>query len=244
MTRLQGKIALITGGTTGIGRETARLFRDEGATVIVTGNNPDNVTKVAAELGIEAHRSDASSLSDIESLIADIQARHGRLDVVMANAGYGGMRPIPAVDAAYFDEMFGMNVRGLYFLVQKALPLMHEGGSIILVASVAAHVGAVGGTIYAATKAAVRSLGRGFAAELAPRKIRVNTLTPGPIDTPLMAKSGAPKEVVQEMMVKMVPLGRMGLPSEAASAALYMASDESSFMTAGEIKIAGGMTDI
>ncbi len=248
MHKLANKVALISGGTTGIGSATARLFKEEGATVIVTGSNPGTIEAARRDLsGIEVVAADAADVAGTKALVDQVHARHGRLDVLFVNAGIGHMAPSTDVDEAFFDRQFNINVRGAYFLVKDAAAVMTDGGSIVLTASVAGVQGNSGTTVYAATKAALRSFGRTFAAELAPRRIRVNTVSPGPIETPIFGKMGMSAEQMAGMVEQMtarIPLGRVGQAHEVASAALFFASDDSSFTTGAELFVDGGMVDI
>jgi NAD(P)-dependent dehydrogenase (short-subunit alcohol dehydrogenase family) len=248
MGKLDGKIALITGGTTGIGAATALRFQREGATVIVTGSNPATLDAARHAMpGVEVMASDAADVAAIKALVDAVRTKHGRIDVLFVNAGIGKFAPHAAVDEAFFDAQFNINVRGAYFAIQAAAAAMPDGGSIILTASVSGVKGGLGQTVYAATKAALRSFGRTFAAELAPRRIRVNTISPGPIETPIFGKTGmSPEQIagVIEGMTAMIPLRRVGQADEVAAAALFLASDESSFTTGAELFVDGGMVDV
>ena len=248
MNKLANKIALISGGTTGIGAATAALFKAEGATVIVTGSNPKTIEAARHDMpGIEVVASDAADVDGIKTLVADVHARHGGLDVLFVNAGIAKFAPSTEVDEAFFDFSFDINVRGAYFLIKHAATVMSDGGSIVLTASVSGVQGGSGQTVYAATKAALRSFGRTFAAELAPRRIRVNTVSPGPIETPIFGKVGMPAEQMEAMVKNMtarIPLGRVGQAAEVAAAALFFASDDSTFTTGAELFVDGGMVDI
>jgi NAD(P)-dependent dehydrogenase (short-subunit alcohol dehydrogenase family) len=247
MARLDGKIALITGGTTGIGAATAKLFRDQGATVIATGRNPDTAAAARKALpGVEIVIADQASLDDSRRLVEQVKAAHGRIDVLFVNAGIAQFARLEQSDEAMFDRMFDVNVRGAYFLIQHAAPVIADGGVIILTGSTAGASGPATMSIYAATKAALRSLGRTLAAELAPRAIRVNTLSPGPVQTPIFGKSGYTPEQVDgfwENVTKRVPLRRAGQVEEVAAAALFLAAD-ATFMTGGELRVGGGLVDI
>lgn len=247
MDKLDGKIALITGGTTGIGAATARLFQQEGATVIVTGANPKTAEAARADLpGVEVIVSDQADTTASKALIDDIKARHGRLDVVFVNAGVAFFAPLDQVDEAFFDRQFSINVRGAYFMAKHAAAIIPDGGAIVLTASTAASQGAAGMSVYAATKAAVRSFGRTMAAELARRNVRVNVLSPGPIDTPIFGKTGMSEQQMKAMGDQLktdVPLARFGRPEEMAAAALFLAAD-ATFTTGGELIAGGGMVDI
>jgi NAD(P)-dependent dehydrogenase (short-subunit alcohol dehydrogenase family) len=248
MGKLDGKIALISGGTSGIGAATAKLFQAEGATVVVTGSSPKSVDAARAELpGIEAIVSDASSVEATRRLIDQVVAAHGRIDVLFVNAGIARFAPLEQVDEAFFDAQFDVNVKGAFFLVKHAAPAISEGGAIILTASVAgASGGLAGSAVYGATKAAVRSLGRTLARELLPRKIRVNTISPGPIVTPILDKEGfspAQKDAFIEGAKTRIPLGRTGEPEEVARAALYLAAD-ATYTTGAELFVDGGLIDL
>ena len=248
--RLDGKTALITGGTTGIGFATAQLFQEEGARVIVTGRNPKTVEDAQKALGPEAMvaRSDASNLAEIDALMKVVSEKFGRLDVLFANAGATQFAPVEYVDENFFDRQFDLNVKGLFFTVKKSLGLMPDGGAVLLNASVASRKGFAGASIYSATKAAVRSFGRTLAAELAPRSIRrVVTISPGPIATGLFSKLEMPKEAAEAIAAgwaEGVALKRMGQPEEIARIALFLASDEASFITGTEVFADGGLADL
>ena len=245
---LQGKVTLITGGTSGIGAATAQLFLKEGAKVIVTGSNPDTLKAARDSMpGIEVIASDAGDAAASAKLIESVKAKYGRIDVLFLNAGIAKFAPIEAIDEAFFDAQFNINVRGLYFMIKSALPIMPDGSSIIVTTSSAASSGGPAMSVYAATKAAVRSLARNLAAELAPRKIRVNAISPGPIDTPIFGKVGLPAEALAEFaknMTQQIPLGRIGQASEVASAALFLATDASSFVTGSELPVDGGLAQV
>jgi NAD(P)-dependent dehydrogenase (short-subunit alcohol dehydrogenase family) len=247
--KLDGKIALITGGTTGIGFASAQLFLKEGARVIVTGRNPKNVDEAQKALGANALAvvSDASNLSATDALMKRVAEKFGRIDVLFANAGIGQFAPAEQVDEGMFDRHFDLNVKGLFFTVQKSLKLLSEGASVLLTASVASRKGFAGATIYCATKAAVRSFGRTLATELAPRRIRVNTISPGPVLTPIFGKLDMPKEQVDAVtasMAQSVAFKRLGRPEEIATLALFLASDDASFITGAEIFADGGLAEL
>ena len=248
MAKLDGKIALISGGTTGIGAATARLFQSQGATVVVTGSSQKSVDAARAELpGIEVLLSDAADIAATKALVDHVKARHGRIDVLFVNAGFAKFAPIDQIDEAFFDRQFDLNVRGAFFLMQHAIPAIPDGGAIILTASVAGAGGGLGGsTVYGATKAALRSFGRTFARELAPRGIRVNTISPGPIVTPILDKNGftaAQKDAFVDGAKTRIPLGRTGTSEEVAAAALYLAAD-ATYTTGAEIFVDGGLIDL
>jgi len=228
-----------------MGAATAKRFLAEGATVIVTGSNPATLDAARKAMPkAEVIASDAGDPQAAKTLIDQLQRRYGRLDILFVNAGIAQFAPLAAVDEALFDKLFSVNVRGPYFLLQNAVPAMPDGGSIILTSSIAAVQGMAGLSVYGATKAALSSLGRAFAVELAPRRIRVNTIMPGPINTPIAGKMGLTPEQMAgfAQMITRVPLGRPGEPEEIAAAALYFASDESKFTTGTELRVDGGIS--
>ena len=247
--KFTGKIALVTGGTSGIGLETARLLQSAGASVIVTGVNPDRLAATAAELGSTALvlKADLLRAGDIDPVIAAIRQRFGRLDILFANAGVGTATPLEAVTDAQIDEIFAINVKGIFFAVQQSVPLMGKGGAIVLTTSFLNAVGTPGLSVLSASKAAARSLVRSFAAELAPRGIRVNAVSPGPISTPFHAKLGLSADQLTEVAAGIeakVPMHRFGEANEVAKAVLFLASDDASYMTGTEIAVDGGLTQL
>jgi NAD(P)-dependent dehydrogenase (short-subunit alcohol dehydrogenase family) len=244
--RLQGKRALVTGGTTGIGLETARQFLEEGARVVITGRNPANLEAARQELGSDvlAIASDSSDAGAQKKLAEDIRQAFGGLDVLFVNAGAAELRPLEQWDEVGFDRLFAVNFKGPFFLIQALLPLFGNPASIVLNTSVNAHIGMPNSSVYAATKAALQSLIRTLSGELLPRGIRLNAVSPGPISTPLYGKLGFSKEdlqVVSQSIQKLVPMGRFGTPAEIAKAIVFLASDESPFTVGAEIMIDGGM---
>ena len=248
MSKLQGKIALITGGTTGIGLATAKAFQQEGATVIITGRSADTIATAQQELGPKAVaiRSDTSKLADIDQLIEQVRARFGRIDILFANAGIARFADLESSSEELFDEQFNINVKGLYFTVQKALPLIPNGGSILLTSSVVSKKGMPSTSIYSATKAAVRSFGRTLANELAGRGIRVNTISPGPIETPIFGKTQMSPEMqaqFRETISQTVALKRLGNADEVARTAVFLASPDASFILGTELFVDGGMAE-
>ena len=248
MNKLQGKVALITGGTTGIGLATAKAFQQEGATVIITGRSADTLATAQQELGPKAVviRSDTSKLADINQLVAEVKQKFGRIDILFANAGIARFADFESSDEAFFDAHFNTNVKGLYFTVQKALPLIPSGGAILLTSSVVSKKGMPQTSVYSATKAAVRSFGRTLANELAGRGIRVNTISPGPIETPIFAKAELPPEVqaqFRESITQSVALKRMGEADEVARTAVFLASADASFILGTELFVDGGMAE-
>jgi len=246
MDKLSGKTALITGGTTGIGLAAARLFHAEGARVFITGRSEKTLAEAKRQLpaDVTAIRSDTSRLQDIDALIMTLKPQVDHLDVVFINAGVARFLPFESVTPEIFDEMFDINIRGAYFTIQKLLPLMVSGSSVVLTTSVAADLGFATSSAYGATKAALSSLARTLSNELAPRGIRVNEVSPGPIETPIYDKMGLPAEQAagfKDTMAHLVPLRRMGEPDEVARAALFLASDDSSFLLGAKIRIDGGL---
>jgi NAD(P)-dependent dehydrogenase (short-subunit alcohol dehydrogenase family) len=244
--KLQDKVALITGGTTGIGLAAAKLFHAEGARVFVTGRSEAGIADARKQLppDVEVLPSDAASLEDVQALARTLKTRAGRIDVLFVNAGIARFLPIESVTPQLFDEQFDVNVRGAYFTIQQILPLMSSGGSIVLTTSVAADLGMATTSVYAATKAALSSLARTLANELAPRGIRVNEVSPGPIETPIFGKMGVSAEQVdgmKDMMQSLVPLKRLGTADEVAQAALFLASADSSFLLGAKVRIDGGL---
>jgi NAD(P)-dependent dehydrogenase (short-subunit alcohol dehydrogenase family) len=241
MGRLEGKVALVTGGSAGIGLAIARRFAAEGAQVYLTGRRRDVVDAAAADIDgdVTGIVGDVSDLGSLDAVYATITERSGRLDVVVANAGSGRMLGLADITEEHYDTTFDDNVKGLLFTVQKALPLLSEGASIVLLSSVAGLKGLPGMSVYAATKAAIRNFARSWAIELAPRGIRVSALCPGPVETPGMADLVAQLPGGDVSVIE-VPLGRLGDAAEIASGALFLASDESSYLTGSDLVIDGG----
>ena len=247
--KLENKVAVITGGNSGIGLSTAKLFQAEGARVVITGRRQDVVDSAVKEIGGDSvgFTSDASKLDDIVALYDNIKERFGKIDVLFLNAGIAKFGPFTSVDEAAFDAMLNINLKGLFFNVQKALPLLNEGASVIFTTSIADQKGFPDTSVYSATKAAVRSLARTLSAELVDKKIRVNAIAPGPIDTPIFEKLGVPAEAVGEVkegFASTVPMKRMGSPDEIARAALFLASDDSSFVLGIELVVDGGVAQL
>lgn len=247
--KLQGKTALITGGTSGIGLATAKLFIREGARVAVTGRDASRFDTVRAELGDNALivAADVRSTGDMQTVGRRIRETLGGLDILFANAGIAYATPLATTDAARYDEIMDVNVKGLFFTVQTMSPLLREGASIILTTSFIIHVGRPGLSLLSASKAAVRSLARTWSREFLDRKIRVNALSPGGIDTPLHGRGGRTPEQVQtikDQIATRVPLGRLGDADEIAAAALFLASDDSRYMLGAELVIDGGISQI
>jgi NAD(P)-dependent dehydrogenase (short-subunit alcohol dehydrogenase family) len=257
--RLAGKTAVITGGTTGLGFATAQRFLAEGARVLVTGQDARRVAEADAALGPggTAVRADVRAAADLDALAerareafgapGDGATPDGGLDVVFANAGVGGFAPLAQADEAHFDQQFAVNVKGVYFTVQRLLPLLRPGASVILNASAVSAKGLPAASVYFATKAAVRSLARTLAAELAPRGVRVNAVSPGLVPTPFAGKLGLPAEALAgfaQQITGTAPLGRVGTPEEIAAAVVFLASDESRYVTAQDLLVDGGWASV
>jgi NAD(P)-dependent dehydrogenase (short-subunit alcohol dehydrogenase family) len=244
MARLAGKRALITGGSSGIGLETARLFLHEGARVAITGTNPDTLNAARTELGdVVAIRSDAGDAQGQKAVADQLQAAFGGLDVAFLNAGIGDFRPIEQWDEAGFDRSMAVNLKGPFFLIQALLPLFAAPASIVLNTSINAHIGMPNSSIYAATKAGLLSLVRTLSGELIGRGIRFNAISPGPIATPLHGKIGMDEAAIAAL-VSQIPAGRRGLPAEIAQAVVFLASDETPFAVGSELIVDGGMATL
>jgi NAD(P)-dependent dehydrogenase (short-subunit alcohol dehydrogenase family) len=249
MHRLDGKIALITGGTGGIGLATAKQFVNEGAYVFITGRREQELAAAVKEIGrnVSGVKGDVSNLADLDRLFGQIGKEKGKLDVVFANAGVAKYAPFGKITEEFYDSIFNINVKGLLFTVQKALPLLPDGASIILNASIVGSKGLSSNSVYSATKAAVRSFARTCTTDLKDRHIRVNAISPGSIDTPglsdLLASSEA-GEQRKKMISTMVPLGRLGAPDEIAKAVVFLASDDSSYVTGTELFVDGGFAQV
>ena len=249
MSKLKGKVAVITGGNSGIGLATAQQFVSDGAYVFITGRRQSELDSAATQIGknnVTAVQGDVSNLADLDRLYATVKKQKGQINVLFANAGTIGAAPLGEISEEHFDKTFGINVKGLLFTVQKALPLFQDGGSIILNASVAASKGFEATSVYSATKAAIRSFARTWTADLKQRKIRVNAISPGRIDTPIFNGVLNEEQTKQfnATVVANVPLGRMGNPDEVAKAASFLASDDSSYITGTELSVDGGLAQI
>ena len=249
MGKLEGKIALITGGTSGIGLATAKQFVREGAFVFITGRRRPELDAAVRELEEQAIgvQGDVSSLADLDRLFAKIKSEKGRLDILFANAGIASYARLGEISEELYDSIFNINVKGVLFTVQKALPLMPDGASIILNASIVATKGFSSNSVYSATKAALRSFARTWTTDLKERRIRVNAISPGTIDTPglndLLASAEAGQERVK-MIHSSIPLARFGRPDEIASAVVFLASDDSSYITGAELFVDGGFAQV
>ena len=249
MKKLEGKVAVITGGSSGIGLATAKRFVDEGAHVVITGRREEELKKAAASIktNVTTVVGDVSRLEDLDRLYAIVKEKHGHIDILFANAGGGTVAPLATATESHFDKIFDVNVKGLFFTVQKALPLFKDGGSIILTSSNANVLGVPAFTAYAASKAAVRSFARGWTMELKDRKIRVNSMSPGPIETQALEKAGLTAEQAEQaaaQFASQVPLGRRGKPEEVAAVVVFLASDESSYITGVDLAVDGGMAQV
>lgn len=249
MNKLVGKVAVITGANSGIGLATAKLFAAEGARVFMTGRRQKELNAAVKEVGGDARGipGDVSNLADLDSLFAIVRTEAGAIDVLFANAGGGELLGLESITEEHFDRTFSTNVKGTLFTVQKSLPLLRDGSSIILTGSTTAIKGTPSFSVYSASKAAVRNFARSWILDLAPRKIRINVLSPGPTSTPGwhdLAASPAAHEAMVSFVKSATPLGRLGDPSESASAALFLASDDSSFVTGSELFVDGGFAQI
>lgn len=251
MKRLKDKVAVITGGNSGMGLATAQRFVDEGAYVFITGRRQseldDAAVKQIGENNISSGQGDVSNMADLDRLYAAVKEQKGRIDILFANAGVSELAPLGTITEAHIDKIFSVNVKGLLFTVQKALPLFHDGGSIILNASIAASKGFGALSVYNATKAAIRSFARSWSVDLKNSKIRVNAISPGPIDTPLFNSSNLTEEEIEQIKANLVatmPIGRMGTPDEIAKAVSFLASDDSSYITGIELCVDGGLAQI
>jgi NAD(P)-dependent dehydrogenase (short-subunit alcohol dehydrogenase family) len=249
MKRFEGKVAVVTGGNSGIGLATAKRLHDEGARVVISGRSQKTLDEAVKILGkdVLAVKADVAKPADLDKLYGAVAEKFGKIDVLFVNAGVAKFAPLTAVDEAHFDEMFDINTRGAYFTIQKALPHLKTGASIILNTSVVDEKGIQNGTVYAATKAALRSFARSVAAELVERGIRVNAVAPGPIETPIFERTGLPKEAIEEFVkdaLSKVPMKRFGKPEEVAGAVAFLASSDASYITGVEINVDGGMGQI
>lgn len=243
------KIVVVTGGSSGIGLATAKKFAEQGARVVITGRDAGALEAAAADIGRDT-RAIACDVSDVDAvnrLFKEVGDTFGRVDVVFANAGISRMAPFEQVDEGFFDEHFDINTKGLFFTVQAALPLISEGGSVLLCGSILGAKGMANLSVYNATKAAVRSFARTWVEELRGRSVRVNVISPGPIETPMFSKLGLSEEQVQAMgaaLLPQIPLARLGQAEEIADAALFLASPNSSFVNGAELAVDGGMAQV
>ncbi len=247
--RFEGKTVVITGGNSGIGLATAKLFKEEGANVAISGRDQKTLDEAVRVIGkgTLAVKSDVSNLADIDRLYSQVSAKFGKIDALFANAGVAKFAPASDSSEQLFDETFDINVKGLYFTLQKAIPYLNDNAGIVLNASVASSQGMPGTSVYSATKAAVRSLARTFAAELVGRGIRVNVISPGPISTPIIERTGLPQAAIDEFSKQIkadVPMKRFGTPEEVGNATLFLASSEASYITGVDLNVDGGLGQI
>jgi NAD(P)-dependent dehydrogenase (short-subunit alcohol dehydrogenase family) len=243
MNNLSGKIAVVTGGNSGIGNATARKLKELGANVVITGRNPEAVESAANELGVMGVVADQASLDDIDTLVSQVKEEFGHVDVLFINAGVAAFAPVEHLSEEQFDTTMNVNFKGAFFTLQKFLPILREGASVINLSSINAYTGMPNTAAYAASKAALNSLTRTAAYELASRNIRVNSVNPGPTNTAIFGKLGMPDEAIQEFASAMqdrIPLKRFGEPKDVASLVAFLASDDASFITGAEYNIDGG----
>lgn len=246
MKRLEGKVAVVTGGNSGIGLASAKRLAEEGARVAISGRNQKMLDEAVKIIGHNtlAIQADTSKVADTEKLFKEVAQKLGKIDVVFVNAGIAKFLPLEAVTEEHFDEQFNTNVRGAYFTIQRSVPYLNEGASIILNTSIVSTKGQANTSVYSSTKAALRSFARTTATELIGRGIRVNAVAPGPIETPIFGKTGLPKEAVDEFakqVTQAVPMKRFGKPEEIASTVAFLASSDSSYITGVELNVDGGM---
>lgn len=243
MISLDNKSAVITGGNSGMGFATAQKFKELGANVIITGRNPAALDQAATELGVKAIVADQANLQDLDSLVGQVKTQFSSLDILFINAGVASFAPVGHVDESHFDNIMNVNFKGAFFTLQKFLPILKDGASVINLSSINAYTGMPNTAIYAASKAALNSLTRTAAYELAPRKIRINSVNPGPVNTSLFGKLGMPDEAIKEFssaMQNRIPLKRFGMPEDIANLVAFLASDDASFITGAEYNIDGG----
>nr|WP_298995337.1 glucose 1-dehydrogenase [uncultured Allomuricauda sp.] len=244
MGNLEGKVAVVTGGNSGIGYASAKKFKKQGANVIITGRSEEKVNAAANELGVQGVVADVKDLNALDRLVAQVKNNHGVVDILFVNAGIFAPAPVGQITEEMFDNQMGINFKGAVFTVEKFLPIIKDGGAIINLSSVNAYTGMPNTAVYAASKAAMNSYTRTAATELAPRKIRINSVNPGPVYTPIFGKTGMPEEQLNgfaEAMQDRIPLKRFGQPEDIASLVNFLASDEASFITGAEYNIDGGI---
>lgn len=245
MSNLTGKVAVVTGGNSGIGYATAQAFKEAGATVIITGRSQDNVATGAHTLGVQGIVADVTDLTAIDSLVEHVSQQHTKVDILFVNAGIFAPAPVGQISENMFDNQMGINFKGAVFTIEKFLPIMNDGGAIINLSSVNAYTGMPTTAIYAASKAALNSYTRTAATELAPRNIRVNAVNPGPVETPIFSKTGLSEDQLTEFASAIkdkIPLKRFGKPNDIAKLVTFLASDDASFITGGEYNIDGGIS--
>lgn len=244
MSHLTGKVAVITGGNSGIGYSTAKKLKDDGATVIITGRSSERVKQASTELGVKGITADVLNLSAIAEVVSQVKNEYGSVDILFVNAGIFAPAPVGQISEEMFDNQMGINFKGAVFTIEKFLPILNDGASIINLSSVNAYTGMPNTAIYAASKAAMNSYTRTAATELAPRKIRVNSVNPGPVQTPIFGKTGMAEDQLNgfaQAMQNRIPLKRFGQPEEIAELVAFLASDKASFITGGEYNIDGGI---
>ncbi len=244
MSKLENKVAVVTGGNSGIGYASAKAFKEAGATVIITGRSEDRVREAATELGVRGIVADVSKLPALDSLVSTVESEFGKVDILFINAGIFQPAPVGSITEEMFDHQMGINFKGAVFTLEKFLPILNDNASVLNLSSVNAYTGMPNTAVYAASKAALNSFTRTAATELAPRQIRVNAINPGPVNTPIFGKTGLPEEQLEsfaEHMRNQVPLKRFGTPEDIASLVVFLASDDASFITGGEYNIDGGI---
>ena len=249
MKRLEGKVAVVTGGNSGIGLATAKRFQEEGARVAIAGRSKKTLDEAVKTIGngVVAVQADVAKLADVDKLYAEVSKKFGKIDVLFVNAGVAKFAPFAETSESLYDEQFDINTKGAYFTIQKAIPFLNDGASIILNTSVVDDLGSPNTSAYAATKAALRSFARTAAAELVDRGIRVNTVAPGPIVTPIFGRTGLPQEAIDDFakgVLTQVPMKRFGQPEEVAGAVAFLASQDASYITGVEINVDGGMGQV
>lgn len=245
MNKLSNKIAIVTGGNSGIGYAAAKDFKENGAKVIITGRNEQATYKAAQELGVTGIVSDQSDLKSIDNLVDEVKSKFGKIDIVFLNAGLAAFAPLDQASEEHYDAIMNVNVKGVYFTLQKLLPILNDGASVVLNTSINASVGMPNSSVYAASKAALLSLNRVFATELAPRKIRINAISPGPVETPLYGKLGLDQEEIDgfgKVLGEKILLKRFGQAEEIAKSVTFLASSDASFITGTELTVDGGLT--
>lgn len=245
MSKLSGKIAVVTGGNSGIGYATAKDLAENGASVIITGRSTERVLKAAEELGVTGVVADVSDLTAIDNLVEQVKNEYGKVDILFVNAGIFAPAPVGQISEDMFDNQMGINFKGAVFTIEKFLPVLNDGASVISLSSINAYTGMPNTAVYAASKAALNSYTRTASTELAPRKIRINSVNPGPVETPIFGKTGMPEDQLNDFahaMQNRVPLKRFGKPEEIAHLVVFLASDDASFITGGEYTIDGGIS--
>jgi NAD(P)-dependent dehydrogenase (short-subunit alcohol dehydrogenase family) len=243
MGKLENKVAVVTGGNSGIGLATAKLFKEEGATVIITGRSADKIAKASNDLGVKGLVADQANLAALDKLVADVKSEFGKVDILFINAGVFFGAPVGQITEEVFDNIMNINFKGAVFTLEKFLPILNDGASVINLSSINAYTGMSNTAIYGASKAAMNSYTRTAATELAPRKIRVNAVNPGPVSTPIFGKTGMPEEQLNgfaKVMQEKIPLKRFGESEEVAKLVAFIASDDALYITGGEYNIDGG----